>query len=221
MCKTVLRGSHEVNSTRLGWYYRSHFILFFLPPHLFLAPSTIWRTSSAFLWNERTHEGTNQKRSHFQRETENSVLLPQRLDKLQLTFLKASVKTAMCHETVTEMFDRMCICGCISINIQTWFFFFFPLTRRRCAGCWRWAAPGRPGWRSPRSCCSSGCPGTVARTAGLLRRPWGRTPARTATSTCPPCPPPEAPPQNPWQKLRDAQTSRSKSSKVVVVLSEC
>ena len=80
----------------------------------------------------------------------------------------------------------------------------FFLTRRRCAGCWLWAAPGTLWWRSPRCCCSSGCPGTVAHRAGLPQTPWRRTPARTATSTSPPCPPPAGPPLHPShrEKLR-------------------
>lgn len=81
------------------------------------------------------------------------------------------------------------------------------LTRRRCAGCWPRAAPGRLWWRSHHCYCYSGSPGTVARKAGLPRTPWGRTPARTATSTSPPCPPPAEPPLHPSHRetLRGVQ----------------
>lgn len=71
------------------------------------------------------------------------------------------------------------------------------LTRRRCAGCWLWAAPDTLWWRSHRCCCSSGSPGTVAHRAGLPRTPWHRTPARTAMSMSPLCPPPAELPLHP------------------------
>lgn len=81
------------------------------------------------------------------------------------------------------------------------------LTRRRCAGCWRWAAAGTLWWRSRRCCCSSGYPGTVARRAAPPRTPWGRTPWRTAATTSPACPPPGGPPRHPLHrgKLRGVQ----------------
>lgn len=63
---------------------------------------------------------------------------------------------------------------CISVII---------LTRKKCAGYWPWAARGTPWWRSPHWCHSSESLGIGECTAGPHQTPWGRTPARTRTST--------------------------------------
>lgn len=92
---------------------------------------------------------------------------------------------------------------------DNFFFNIFPplLTRRRCAGCWRWAAPDTLWWRSPRCCCSSGSPDTGARRAGLPPTPWGRTRARTTTSRSPPCPPAADPHLHPSRREEDQGVS--------------
>lgn len=181
-CVKQFQKKLQVNSIWVWLYHQSYFSLWFY-------------YYSIIFWHREWSEGWRCKLpvpSKGQKEERKSTdrKIVQKDRQTKKNHMKAQATRAQQHPCIFEHFPLSCI-----------------LTRRRCEGCWLWAAPGRLWWRNPQCCCSSGSPGTGAHRAGLPRTPWRRTPSRTAASTSPPCPPPAEPPLHPSQreKIRGIQ----------------